>query len=343
MAFLKIHDFYFLFPWAFVLLLLIPTGWWIYCRACRNKIRQSALHFSHGALVAKLKRQPAVWKRLLAPMTVSLVALFLVVGLARPTIVTRIPVNSVDIMLVMDISLSMLAEDIKPIRMEAARAAAIRFVESLPPDSRIGLEFFAGDNYILSPPTNRHTEVEALLRALRNEDLKPRTEIGSALQTALRALQPEKDPSKDRQVQKTPEISGRQLTDAGNKPKRVIILMSDGDSHEGYPWEQAARDAVQANVIIHSVGVGSEEGSTIHYQGMDLPVLFDEGTLRRIAEMTGGHYFRAFKASDFRRIYDQIQARTIHYEEREVELSFIASGLCLSLLMIGLVVGLFVL
>lgn len=338
-----ISAFYLEWPWALLLLLLIPAGWILYLRKLRRQLRQTALHFSYTAVVEKIQHQPPLWKRLLKPIACSLLAAFLIGALARPTIVGKVPVNSVDMMIVMDISLSMLAEDIRPDRISAAKEAAIQFVESLPRDVRVGLEVFAGDNYVLSPPTSRHKEVEAYLRALRREDLKPRTEIGSALHSALKLLdtrpnQPN-EAATPSQKQEQPNASP---PNSSKKPDKVIILLSDGDSHEGYPWDRAARDALKQNVVIHSIGIGSPQGSVIHYQGLELPVTFDETTLKRIAEMAQGQYFRVFKEADFRNVYEQIHARTVHYEERDVDLAYLMAGGGLLIMLAALLLLLFI-
>lgn len=353
----SVSEFYFAWPLALLLLLLIPLGWLIYAKRTRTRIRQTALHFSYASVAAQLAKQPPAWKRLLTPIAISLLAASLIIAFARPTVVARVPVNSVDMMIVFDISLSMLAEDIRPDRLAAAREAAVHFVESLPRDVRIGLEVFAGDNYVLSPPTRKHGEVEAYLRALRREDLKPRTEIGSALHTALQILTKKTDSAAIDTMkqadgnQKDPTAAGnltapdtqsstQQQPGADKKPDQVIILLSDGDSHEGYPWDRAAHDARAANVAIHSVGIGSPEGSTIIYQGLELPVNFDETTLRQIAEITGGSYFRVFTEADFKKVYEQIHERTVHYEEQTLDLAFVMAGLGLLLLSGILWVGL---
>lgn len=320
----NMHDFYFEWPWLLALWLLIPLWWVLYVRHERGKWQQ-ALRFSRVALVDYLQRQPMGWRRLARPMALSLMMALLVVALARPVVVGKMPVRSVDMMIVMDISLSMLADDVRPSRLEAARDAAVRFINSLPRDARVGLEVFAGDSFVLSAPTRNHAEVVAILRTLRKEDVRQRTELGSALRAAMTVMLPE-DQRPGVPPVKSPPAS------AGKGPRQVIILLSDGDSHEGYPWTLAAEEARQAHITIHTVGVGHDEATSILYQGMELPVLFSETTLRRIAGLTGGRYFRVAQAADFRRVYDQIRERSVHYEERSVDVGFVAAGLALLLL-----------
>src|ERR1044072_3077805 len=119
-----ISQFYFAWPWMLCLLLLIAAAWISWLRSRKKRLRQLALTFSYQAVTEQISRQPAVWKRLAMPLAASLLAACMIVGLARPMLVAKVPVNAVDMMLVMDISLSMLAEDMRPDRFTAAKEAA---------------------------------------------------------------------------------------------------------------------------------------------------------------------------------------------------------------------------
>jgi Ca-activated chloride channel homolog len=364
------RAFYFVWPWAFCLLALIPLWWVCYARFCRKKWRNLALSFSYASVATHLNAAGSRWRRLLYPITVSLLLLSFIVSLARPTLNAHVPVQSADIMLVLDISLSMMADDIRPNRLEAAKKAAIDFIQGLPADMRVGLEVFAGVPYLLASPTRQHEEVIADLKALQQSDLRPRTEIGTALHEALTALRRTTSPGLPQQPSVLTASEDADTNEEGNPPSqemepslpeaankkeevkpltrpvparptsRAIVLLSDGDSHEGYPWERAADDARRAGVVIHSVGIGSLEGDTILYRGLELPVIFDETTLRQIAGIAHGRYFRILKESDFRPAYQQIQAHTVHYEERDVDLSFITAAFGLLVLLGALLLAL---
>lgn len=328
-----LRSLYLQWPWMLVLLALLPLFWFLYLRRLRQRLVQQAIHFSYAAVVGPLKNGRSPWKRLLFPGSVSLLMALLILALSRPTIRTETPVNSADIMLVLDISLSMMADDIRPDRLTAAKQAAIDFVQSLPADARVGLEFFAGSTYVVTPPVAEHQEVVAYLQALNIQDLKPRTEIGSALQAALQVLRPNRTHSDQ------PPASASQKADTAKPPDRVIVLLSDGDSHEGFPWDLAAKQAKAANVTVYTIGIGSAAGGTITYQGLPLPVNFDETTLRETARLGGGEYFRVFRQADFQKVYQQIQRRALHTEIREVDLGFLVAGVALSLLLVSLAVA----
>lgn len=315
-------------PMALWALLLIPLGW--LGLAFREKYRmQRAMAFSYTATLLAVKPQGGRFKRLWWPMVFSLAMGCLVVGAARPTLTVKVPNRAIEMMMVLDISLSMMAADISPDRLSATKAAGIRFVESLPKDVRVGLTVFAGNSYLLSPPTRDHRKVAAYLKGLQLSDLQPRTEMGSAIQVALKSLA--EPPDMDPQDRK--DSSGEQHT---KPPQKLMLLMSDGDSHEGYPWPQAAMNARKQNVVIHTVGIGTGEPVTIRYHNQVLPVLFSEETLKAVAQKTGGQYFRVFRSSDFAKVYHWVSDRSMDFEEKDEELAAACIAVALGLLLLGL-------
>ena len=311
------HGFHFVWGWALWLLLLLPVWFALRLRGERRRW-QDALRFSQASLLAHLALQKTGAIRLIQPLLTMLMLACLIIALARPAVVARVPVSSVDMMLVMDISLSMMADDIPPDRLSAARDAGVRFIESLPEDTRIGLEVFAGDSYVLSPPRSDHGQVADILRQLDRDDLRTHTRLGDAIQVAATVLTPEAPKS-------------------AKPAPRIIILLSDGDSREGYPWEMAAQEARQKNITIHTIGVGHDASTSIRYQPpgeplpLDLPVLFSETTLTRIAELGGGQYFRVADRADFPKVYEQIRERAMHTESRTVDVGYWFCALALSL------------
>ncbi len=329
---LDLSTFYFKWPWALILLVFLPFFPLIYLKLEKERWKR-ALRFSYASVAAQVRRNSPGWKRLVIPLMLFLAVSLLIVSLARPTMTVRVPKQSVDIILVLDISISMLAEDIEPSRIEAARESAIRFAGSLPKDVRLGLSFFAGSSYIISPPTEDHRKIRNLLASLDKDDLEEGTAIGGAIQTALRALE---DGQRQPASMTTPDSTGEDT-----QPQRVIVLLSDGDQQIGYPWQQAALNAREQNVVIHTVGIGSREGGFIYYNNQRLAVILNEFTLRQIAEMTEGSYHRAFEEKDFRRIYDEVRERSIQWINQDEDLGFLFSALALLLLLGQQMLGVF--
>jgi Ca-activated chloride channel family protein len=310
----------FQWPWAFLLLVLIPLWVFGYANYQRDYWRR-AFDFSVISTVSHLKRQPSGWRRLWTPGLQLLVFLLMVVSLARPTIQAMVPTHSVDMMVVLDISLSMMAEDIRPNRLKAATDDGIRFVQSLPPDARVGLELFAGSPVLVSPPTEDHRKIIAYLKTLTTQDLQLRTEIGTAILSALQTLKLDRLSEEPTKEPTHKSGAGEALTEHPTKPEQVIVLLSDGDSREGYPWDQAAQKAKDQHVAIYTVGIGGAEPTSIVYQGQVLPVSFNESILHQIATIAQGAFFRVFTEKDLSRVYREIAARTLHLTLRPQELS----------------------
>lgn len=196
--------------------------------------------------------------------------------------------KGIDIILAMDVSLSMMAMDFQPNRLEAAKKVAKEFVEARIGD-RIGLVVYAGEAYTASPGTVDHESLMAQIDSVGNEPIDGGTAIGTGLGTAVARLRNEKLPSK------------------------VVILLTDGSNNAGEVDPVAAAElAKEKNVRVYTIGVGTNgEAPTpvITPFGVRFemaPVEIDEKTLRSIATITGGHYFRATDENSLRSIYAEI-------------------------------------
>lgn len=228
----------------------------------------------------------------------------LVVALARPQGVESLRnVNSegIDIVMALDISGSMLARDFEPDRITAAKQVAGSFVSDRYGD-RIALVAFAGEAFTLSPLTTDQGSLQTLLAQLRSGIIEDGTAIGNGLATALNRLR---------------ESSAK---------SKVIILLTDGVNNRGEISPQtAAQIAMDMGVKVYTIGVGTEGvapyprvdpyGKVIDY--VNAKVEIDESTLREIAKLTGGEYFRATDNDKLKAIYDQINTM----EKSEVEIA----------------------
>ncbi len=217
-------------------------------------------------------------------------ALF-VIALARPQKSNSwktVDTEGIDVMIALDISGSMLAEDFKPNRLEAAKDVAIEFIADRPND-RIGLVVFAGESFTQCPLTTNHKELVRLFREVDSEMLADGTAIGMGLSSAVNRL-------KDSKV-----------------TSRVVILLTDGVNNSGQiSPETAAEIAKTFDLRVYSIGVGSKGTAPYpvqtpfgtQYQNMEVKI--DESTLSAISEMTGGQYFRATNNEKLREIYQEI-------------------------------------
>lgn len=288
---------FFASPWALLGLLALPVLIWRALRPYRN--RQSAIGFSS---VAGLSGGVSVRGFLSASVSwLKIAALtFLIIALARPqrpASVDRESSQGIDIMLTMDISGSMLAEDFKPKnRFVVARETLERFALQTEND-RLGLVIFAGQAFTQCPLTLDNEMVAELVRGVEQGIIQDGTAIGMAIATSAHRLRNSKAKS------------------------RVIILMTDGVNNTGkIDPITAARAAAALGIRIYTVGVGKEGGAPIpigdglfgkryltNPDGTLQMTEIDEDTLRKVAQITDGKYYRATDATALQSIYNEIR------------------------------------
>ncbi len=271
------------------LLLLIPFLVALYILL--NRKRQSHILFSSltnfGAYKPSLRQR---FKHL--PLILWLLAFAcIVIALARPQSSSggkHSNAEGVDIMMTMDVSPSMLAEDLKPNRLEAAKKVAISFIDNRP-DDRIGMVIFSGESFTQCPITSDHNVLKNLLLGIECGKLADGTAIGEGLGTAVNRIKDSKAKSK------------------------VIILLTDGVNNVGEVSPQTAGDIAAAfHIRVYTIGVGTHGTAPypmrtpygIQYQ--NIPVDIDEAVLKSISAATGGKYFRATRTADLKQIYDEI-------------------------------------
>jgi len=244
--------------------------------------------------------------RFILPTLRGLAFVALVIALARPQSVEKeeeIKAEGIDIMLVMDLSSSMLAQDFKPDRLEVSKEVASEFVSKREYD-RIGLAVFSGEAFTQTPLTTDHGVVQEFLSNLEVGVLEDGTAIGMGLATAVNRLKESKAESK------------------------VIILLTDGDNNAGYIKPlTAAEIATEFGIRVYTIGVGtvgnaltpvSRRSDGRYIFGLTA-VNIDEDLLREIANMTGGQYFRATTAESLEAIYNEID----QLEKTELEVTAI--------------------
>ena len=261
--------------WLILLIPLMFAAYWLMRRVRRRRIGR----FGDPALVDRL--MPLVprrkgWVRL---VLVSLALLFFSIGMARPqlgAILKEKQVRGAEIMVVLDVSNSMLAEDYSPNRLERAKLAISKLVDDLQGD-RIGLIIFAGQSFVQLPVTSDYVSAKIFLNSITTESVPVQgTAMGDAIRTALRCFS------------------------TGSENSRAVILITDGENHEDDPVA-AARDAVDMGARVFCIGVGSPEGKPIPMDGGLLKdkdgnivvTRLDEQTLREVAQAGNGTYVRA--------------------------------------------------
>ena len=280
-------------PWLLLLLLAIPL-----IALLKGRFGGTAgVAFSNTAMLAKIgRRQRSRAGAFLAALSYLALALF-IIALARPQlgrVTTRIQATGVDIMLVLDVSRSMLAEDFtignqRSNRLEAVKLVTEQFIRERPND-RIGIVAFAGRPYLVSPLTLDHDWLIRNLERLRIGLVEDGTAIGSAIASAANRL-------KDKEAK-----------------TKLILLLTDGDNNAGKVQPLTAAEAAKAlGIRIYTIGAGTEGEAPFPLQNAfgrtvyrNVLVKFDEKTLADIAAMTSGRYFRATDTNSLRTIFSEI-------------------------------------
>ncbi len=315
------------FQWPLMLLGLValPMLAAVYLWALSRPVRASVAH-TQLALLAQAVAASPPWRRHVPAALAALALAAVLLAMARPVAPLPVPAVQNTVVLSIDVSRSMLADDIPPSRIEAAKTAAREFVRAVPQGLKVGLVSFSSYATLIIPPTADRQRVLEAIDLLSTEFA---TAIGDGLLEAVWAL------------------PGRQRPSPGASPAPpqppvlpgTVVLLSDGQSNRGTIPQDAARVAREQDVKVYTIGVGTPEGTFLSLGGRSIWVRLDEATLQEIAEMTGGRYFHATSASELRRVYRQL-SRTIGWEARPTEVSALAAGAAALFLVVAVGVSL---
>jgi len=287
----------FLNPLFLLFLLLIPLMIFFYF--LNRKKQHSKINFSYSFInLSSIKSSLFHLLFLMKLLTTVLI----IIALARPqdTVVSSdiLKKEGIDIMIAMDVSSSMLAEDFKPNRLEAAKSLAIEFIKRRKND-RIGLVIYSGESFTQCPLTTDHDILINLMNNVETGLINDGTAIGLGLANCVNRLKESKVESK------------------------IIILLTDGENNTGFIDPiTAAVIAKDSSIKTYTIGVGSYGTAPYPTQDMfgrsiyvDVPAKIDENMLRAVADTTGGMYFRADNNSKLASIYQEIES----LEKSEIE------------------------
>lgn len=292
-------------PWFLLLLLLVPLGGLAIRAAAPQRKRHAVRMPATPTLAAVAAAQPS-HRRWLPAALVGVATVLLVVGLARPERTVSVPVERASMMLVTDASGSMRATDVNPSRMDAARGAALDFLDGVPKQTRVGVVGFSSSPSVVQAPT---TDRAVAREALNSLDPDGGTATGDALATALDALEAEGDPS----------------TENDERPPGAILLLSDGATSAGEDPLVVADQAKQAGIPIYTVSLGTPDGQ-VDIGGQILPVPPDPETMREIAERSGGEAFSVDDAGELTKIYERVGARVATESQQREMTAWFAGG-----------------
>ena len=317
-------------PQFLLLLLLIPfffIGLAVWMGARRRRLRK----FGDEALVNDLMPSWSRSKRWVRAVIYSLAFTFLVIGLSRPQIGAKLKeykAKGAEIMIALDVSNSMLAQDYSPNRLERAKLAISRITDKLQGD-RIGLIIFAGSSFVQLPITSDYVSAKMFLSNISTSSVPIQgTAIGDAINTAVRSFS------------------------AQSEQSRAIIVITDGENHEDDAVAAAAQ-AAEVGVKVYTIGVGSQEGQPIPMDGGLLKdkegnivvTRLDEDTLKQIAQAGGGAYVHAGNdefgltpiISEIQKMQDE-EFNSVMFEEYDEQFMYFL-GVALALLVLEMLIG----
>jgi Ca-activated chloride channel homolog len=321
------------FVWPAVLLLLavIPVGALLATALDRRRRRRAAapgglgLAGNIGGRSRRLRRIPA--------------ALFLTgfavmgVALARPQGVVSLPREEGTVILAFDVSGSMAADDLKPTRIAAAKAAATDFVEQQPASVVVGVVAFSDSGLSVQAPTNDQASVLAAINRLAPER---GTSLAQGIRASLQTISlAESPPAQNYYSNRSPAPTPTPTpVPAGTHTSAVIVLLTDGENNESPDPATEAQAAADQGIRIFTVGLGSPAGTTVNLNGFQVHTQLNEALLQQIADTTQGTYFRAEDAQQLHSIYANLDTRLI-VESQKIEITALFAGASILLLAAG--------
>jgi Ca-activated chloride channel family protein len=339
---------YFLWPevlWSLLLLPVLVLGY----RWLLRRRRKVAVRYPSLLLIRPAMGHGQRFRRHIPPALLLSALAAALVGAARPSAEVVLPADYLTLVLAMDVSRSMLAQDVKPSRIEASQAAVKDFLQELPPDVRVGVVSFAGNAQLVQQVTDNK---EALIASIDRFQLQRGTATGSGLLVALNTLLPDAGvdleatlfgrdfgayggaaagQSLDQRKAKPPPKQ-RAAVAVGSYTGGAIVLLSDGRRTTGPDPLEAAKLAASLGVRVYTVAFGTAEGVIPGMEGWSFYARVDEESLKAMAKITGAEFFRASNAADLKNVYEHLSSK-FTLERRATEVSSLFAGLCLLLVL----------
>ena len=234
------------------------------------------------------------------------IIIFLVSAVSETVIHYKAEVSDFDFVLVVDASSSMLADDFKPNRLEAAKKAAIEFIDGV--EGNIGLVSFSGTSFVEEKITDDMFDLKQKVNLIEVKKISG-TDFGSAIIKASNLFNENKG--------------------------KVVILITDGQSNVGMEPEEAALYASEKGVVVHTIGIGTDEGGNLF--GVNFTSKIDENSLKRISSLTGGNYYKAEDEEELYNSYKEIASIKESVKEKNVSLALLLLALLLLFIEWGLI------
>jgi Ca-activated chloride channel family protein len=290
-------------------LVLVPVFLAAYVAYERRARRTSRRHVAPELRAAVLPRRTGWRRHVLVAGGLTATALLLT-SLAKPQTTVAVPVEQARVVITTDRSGSMLAKDVKPDRLTAARNAAVDFLDTVPKDVRVGAIAFNQEPTVLASPTRDHETVKDAIKSIKAAGT---TATGDALAEAIKQLKGDKSPA-------------------------AIVLLSDGESVRGRDVLAVAREAKAAKIPVYTVSLGTANGTITTKNGTS-KVPPDTATMQQVARITGGQAFQIDDADELSAVYEKLGSK-LAKENRKQDVSSEFAGGALLVLLAGSLAGL---
>jgi Ca-activated chloride channel homolog len=342
-------------PWFLLSLLVLAAAVGLWIVADRRRARYAVRYSNLDVLASVVPERSRL--RLVPPVLFAVALALLLAGLARPHVERTFLKERATVILVVDTSRSMQAEDVEPTRLAAAQEAINLFLDGVPDRLNVGLVVFAGEAQVATPPTKDHELVRTAVEEINSFLIYGGTAIGDALQMSVDLAKQATDEQPQQQEALEADLGPtRQLAQAAgcrSESPASILFLSDGAQTRGIlqPLEGAAL-AQDACIPVFTIALGTPEGTIDRGAfgnqfgrdpgaGQDIPVPPDPATMRAIAEMTGGEFSEARDADAVERAYSKLSSQ-LGKEPGESEVTFLFIALAGALLLLSGAVSVFI-
>ncbi len=270
-------------------------------------------------------------RRHIPPVILLIAVAFLAVASARPHLSLPLPRLEGTMMLALDVSSSMAADDVKPSRLEVAKLAAKTLVEQRPAGALVGVVAFGQGGLVVQLPTD---DVEALNATIDRLNPDHGTSLARGILTALNLISPPPETGSEQSSAEKESASPDSFASG------IIVLLTDGENTEPIDPIEAAQVAIEQGVRVHTVGIGTQDGTTVEVEGFNLFTQLNGPILQEIALQTEGTYFSLSDIEGISAIYDDLK-KEFTVEPREIEVTSIVGAFSALLLLAGGALSLF--
>ena len=320
----------FIWPWVLLSLLALPVCVLVYLRLQRARSvsasRLGALGVARGGAAALAGK-----RRHIPPVILLVGVALLALASARPQVTLPLPRMEGTVILAMDVSSSMAADDVEPTRMEAAKLVAKSLVAQRPDSAMTGVVAFGEGGLIVQPPTG---DEEALYATIDRLVPQSGTSLGQGLVTALNLALPEQAPGSEEST------VADETVPRGAFAPAIIIMVTDGENTDPPDPMEMAQTAIEQGVRVHTVGIGTQQGTVIEVEGFNLFTQLNEPVLQGISLVAEGNYYRLEDMDDIPSVYEDLETEFV-VESREVEVTSVVGGVSALLFLAGGALSLF--